>query len=182
MEIILKSSVIFSVLSIITYIFLRDRIPSEKAELILHWSISSYIWIYIIHKILPTDSKNIVWLGILWPVIVGIGESISTITAHGLRDNRGSVQMDMGALLNIGFSLSTVSILAKENGNTSDARCVALLTSSVIMLCLCFLMPSPALFRTILLQKTAVAYATGMLIITASINISLKLDTLCSPK
>ena len=179
MDILLKSCVVYSILSILTYVILKGKIPDEKLDVISHWSLSSLFWIGIISKILPEDSNNIVWVGVIWPLLVGVGECATMIHGNLPRENRGSVQMDMGALLNIGFSLSTVSMIAKENGRTNDAKCITLLTSSVVILCLCFLMPSPALLRTNLIQKSAVAYATGMLIITASLNVSLKLNTLC---
>ncbi len=83
--------------------------------------------------------------------------------------------MDMGALLNIGFSLSTVAAMARERGFGESARCVALLTSSVVIICLCFLIPNPLVFRAGIFQKIAISFATGMLLVSSGVSIQLKM-------
>ena len=168
------------ILSLITYIAIVKKY-GEKIEFIVYWSVGSMLWLIIIQKLIPLEYHTkfpIISLGVIWPILIGISEMFALLH-NGNKDNRGSVQMDMSALLNIGFSLSAASLLAKESGEKEIGKTCVIMTSAVIILCLCFLMPSPALIRTPILQRMAISYATGLLLITSTINVSLKLKSMC---
>ena len=172
--------IVVLILNLITYTTIVKK-HGEKIEFTVYWSVGSMLWLIVVQKLIPKHYHSkfpIISLGIAWPILIGASEMFALLY-NSNKDNRGSVQMDMGALLNIGFSLSAASLLAKESGEKEIGKTCVIMTSGVIILCLCFLMPSPALIRTPILQRMAISYATGLLLITSTINVSLKLKSLC---
>tara|TARA_Y100000991_G_scaffold139150_1_gene104846 strand:- start:405 stop:950 length:546 start_codon:yes stop_codon:yes gene_type:complete len=157
---------------------LREHVPRRGLTAITHWSIACVAWVFLVRQVVPESlllRGTVPWLGVAWPLAIAVAESFAIASGESPRENRGSVQMDMGALLNIGFSLSTVAAMARERGFGESARCVALLTSSVVIICLCFLIPNPLVFRAGIFQKIAISFATGMLLVSSGVSIQLKM-------
>lgn len=156
---------------------LRRQLPRRSLGAITQWSVASVVWVWIVQRSVPPAllRSPVACIGVAWPLVIAVAESLAVAAGESPRENRGSVQMDMGVLLNIGFSLSTASALASDKGKRDSARCVTLFTSSVVVICLCFLIPNPLLFRAGVYQKVAITLATGMLLISSSVSMDLKM-------
>lgn len=177
MKVAAAQSLLLCAVVIATERSLRDRLPRRSLGALTQWALASVAWAFIARHAVPDSLTHspIAWVGILWPVCIGAAESFATAVGESPREHRGSIQMDMSALLNIGFSLSAAATLAKQHGRSENARCVTLFTSSVVIMCLCFLIPNPLVFRVAVLQKAAIAIATGMLLVAAAVSMEARL-------
>lgn len=150
-----------------------------KAKHSISWFIATCVWFVFVKKMIPpskSESNIYLQLSFLWLPLIAVNEMYCL--SHGINiDPRGSTQMDMGSITNIGFAFGAASLLAKNQSDKETEKLVVLLGGSTILMCLLFLSPSLPnhTLKSVPLQKIASTYATGVLIMMGIIHIHLKM-------
>ena len=92
--------------------------------------------------------------------------------------NKGSVQMDMSALMSIAMTFGAASMHQSESTRKPLIACSTL----AVIMCIVFLLPSPLITETEsgdfldLIQKIATTCIAGILIILVSMSVQARLD------
>ena len=151
-----------------------------KAKHCISWFVATCVWFIFVRKILPTQreaSESIYMkLSTLWLPLIAVNEMYCL--SYGINmDPRGSTQMDMGSITNIGFAFGAASLLAKNQSDKDAEKTVVLLGGITILMCLLFLSPSlpTHTMKNVPLQKIASTYATGVLVLMGILHLHLKM-------
>lgn len=158
---------------------LRFRV---QCNLLTIWIIFTVIWPFLWYKIVgkevissfPYSIFGLLWTFMLFTIDI-LGISHHTIETEG-ENKKSMFTFDSNAISGLAFALGgvIVSNLGQDFGKTASP-----IFSSVILLCMAFLIPSPGIRATTLsgisiqtIQKSCIYCCIGLLVTALSINLS----------
>ena len=152
------------------------RITCKRMCACLIWIVSIVLWTLFLRIYHPQIPSFAYLAGVMFPICVAFVEMCIMPRTLSTR-NKGSVQMDMSALMSIAMSFGASSL---SSAKTLRVPLVILSTIAVVM-CLMFLVPSPLVTETQtfeiveLLQRISTICISGILIMLAVLSLNNRL-------